>query len=228
MVVVVAALSVRDLWVSGGDGHRVEPVSGVSFDVAVGSLTCLSGGEGSGAGTVVDVITGRTPPTSGELRLHGVDLTGPAAGDRWVTVVGPDVPVVPHLTVEEVLTLVPPPHQRPPRGRVSTVLERLRIPDAARHRTAALPRGQHLLVALARALLREPALVVLDLDRPGPAAGRGGTEGLEWVGVRDAAHLDGRTILVVTAEPPVPVDRTLTMAGGALVADVAGGPSAPA
>ena len=53
----------------------VTAVDGLNFSVAAGSVTALLGGNGAGKTTAIAMLLGLAPPTSGDIRVFGVDMT---------------------------------------------------------------------------------------------------------------------------------------------------------
>jgi molybdate transport system ATP-binding protein len=141
----------------------------VSFEAPPGEITALFGHSGSGKTTVLRAIAGlhRTE----EARIHsGHDLWCETATRLWrpphrrpVGFVFQDYGLFPHLTVREQLDLAlghRPAADRPPR--IAALLELTRLQEFADRRPAALSGGQQQRAALARALARDPQVLLLD------------------------------------------------------------------
>ena len=157
-------LEIDDVHVAHG---RTEVVFGVSLEVPDGSLVCLMGRNGVGKTTLLNAVMGLLPLQAGAVRLDGRDLAGLAPFERARAGIG-YVPqghqVFPHLTVEENLRVV---HERRggPRD-PAAVDDALDVFPALRgltHRPAGLlSGGQAQQLAIARALVTRPGLLVLD------------------------------------------------------------------
>lgn len=161
-----ALLEVRDLNVFYGRAHALQ---GVSLDVGAEPLS-LIGRNGMGKTTLCNALLGLVP-ASGTIRLDGVDLLGRQPHEIARTGVG-YVPqgrrVFPSLTVEEHLRLVAR------RNGVTWTMSRiweLFPPLAARRRSGAaqLSGGEQQMLAIARALLLNPRLLVMDEPSEGLA-----------------------------------------------------------
>jgi ATP-binding cassette, subfamily C, bacterial len=155
----------------GRGGRGPSALCGVSLEVPTGSITALAGGSGAGKTTLADLVAGLLLPSAGEVRVGGVRLTAErlAAWRRSVALV-PQEPFLFHDTIEANL--------RWARPNVSDdeLWDALRLAAAAEF-TRRLPDGLHTVVgdrggrlsggerqrlALARALLRAPELLILD------------------------------------------------------------------
>ena len=168
-------LQVREL-VSGYDRSTV--LNGVDLELAGGAVLGLLGRNGAGKSTLVMTLMGLLPPASGSVRLDGVEL----AGRRPDQIARAGVAVVPQgrrvwvsLTVAEHLALVARARRRSlPRGAggwtVDGVLELLpRLAERRRHYAGQLSGGEQQMLAVARALLTNPRVVLLDEPSEGLA-----------------------------------------------------------
>jgi ABC-type branched-subunit amino acid transport system ATPase component len=142
-------------------------LQGVSLEVAAGELVTIIGPNGAGKSTLLAAIYGLLRPRGGAVRLEGRDVTGlrPDRLTRAGLNLVPQVDnVFPTLTVREnvqVGALALPRAERPAAlERVGTLLPLVR--ERARQRAGTLSGGQRKLVALARALVTGPRLLVLD------------------------------------------------------------------
>jgi branched-chain amino acid transport system ATP-binding protein len=146
----------------------VQVIYGLSFEVRRGEIVTLLGSNGAGKTTTLRAITGLVPPRSGDIRFRGRPLSGIAASARaelGIALVPEGRELWPQLTVLENLELgAYTPRARPnlPRNleRMFTLFPRL----AERRRQAAgsLSGGEQQMCAIARALMSEPALLMLD------------------------------------------------------------------
>ncbi len=156
-------LEVDDVRVAYG---RTEVVFGVSLDVPEGSFTCLMGRNGVGKTTLLNGIMGMLPIKAGRIRLDGRDITGMAASARARAGIG-YVPqghqVFPHLTARENLVVVFERDRKGDRSAIDDALDvfpRLRV--LLDRPAGLLSGGQAQQLAIARALVSRPKLLLLD------------------------------------------------------------------
>ncbi|EST26616.1 hypothetical protein N566_23710 [Streptomycetaceae bacterium MP113-05] len=180
-------------------------VHGVDLTVAEGTVHAVVGHNGAGKTTLVHAVAGLQPGTSGSVRLNGVELRGLPAhriARAGVGLVPQGRRVFRRLTVAEHLRLAEPRrrHITRPGGTWTTarVLELLpRLAERLGHRAAHLSGGEQQMLALARALLGSPR--VLLMDEP--------TEGLSPALAQLVQRLvvtlaaDGMTVLLVSPSP---------------------------
>jgi len=162
-------LQVHDL-VAGYDRGTV--LNGVDLELDRGMVLGLLGRNGAGKSTLVMTLMGLVPVTSGSVRLDGVEL----AGRRPDVVARAGVGLVPQgrrvwapLTVADHLALA---SARGRRGRwtVDRVLDLLpRLRERRRQPAGQLSGGEQQMLAIARALLTNPRLVLLDEPSEGLA-----------------------------------------------------------
>jgi branched-chain amino acid transport system ATP-binding protein len=163
---VSTALSVRDLHVHLGESHVLQ---GVSFDVPSGGVTALLGRNGVGKTTTLRALMGLVPRTRGAIELSGTDVTRLPTHTvvrRGVGYVPEDRDVFAGLTVEENLRLAE--RDADPRyDLVHDLFPELRQRGAQRAGT--LSGGQQQMVAIARALLNENQVLLVDEPTKGLA-----------------------------------------------------------
>jgi branched-chain amino acid transport system ATP-binding protein len=165
-------LEVRGL-VSGYDRGVV--LHGVDLDLAAGAVLGLLGRNGVGKSTLVMTLAGLVPPSAGSVLLDGREL----AGQRPDRIARAGVALVPQgrrvwatLTVAEHLALSSARSSRSRSGTwtVETVLDLLpRLAERRRHLAGQLSGGEQQMLAVARALLTNPRLVLLDEPSEGLA-----------------------------------------------------------
>ncbi len=158
----VAAVDLRDLVKRFAE---VEAVSGISLDVAPGEFFSMLGPSGSGKTTVLRMIAGFEPPTSGTVLLRGEDVTRRAPFERDVTTVFQDYALFPHMSVVDNVAYglrVRGLDRRERRRRAEEALETVQLPNMSKRRPTQLSGGQRQRVALARALVVRPSVLLLD------------------------------------------------------------------
>jgi branched-chain amino acid transport system ATP-binding protein len=137
----------------------------VSLSISEGEVVALVGANGSGKTTLLRTIAGAHPIAGGTIRLDGADL-GPVPAHRRVALGLALVPegrkLFPDLTVEENL-LVAGGRARPGPWRLDTVLEAFPLLKPLRdHRASTLSGGEQQATAIARALMTNPRLLLVD------------------------------------------------------------------
>ncbi len=146
------------------DGSRI--LRGVSLAVPERSLVCLMGRNGVGKTTTLKSAVGLVKPDSGAVTLAGVDVSDQQPDQRARAGIG-YVPqgreIFPHLTVWENLKLSLVVHGGKPNGQVDRVLDLFPIlKDFLQRKGGVLSGGQQQQLAIARALLTDPKILILD------------------------------------------------------------------
>jgi ABC-type multidrug transport system fused ATPase/permease subunit len=152
-------------------GSEIPAVDRVSLTIQKGECVALVGPSGGGKSTIVDLITGLLRPESGQIRIDGVDLAelDVAAWRGKLGIVMQESPML-HATIAENVALGTDGFDR---ARVEFCLERAHAADfvaqlpqgidtVIAERGARLSGGQRQRLGIARALYRDPALVILD------------------------------------------------------------------
>jgi len=160
------ARSVRIVDVAKNYG-ATRAVSGINFDLAPGEFVTLLGPSGCGKSTTLNMIAGLDLPTEGSIIIGDRDVTTVKPSDRDIAMVFQSYALYPHLTVFENIAFP----LRAKRRRISDTDVRRKVMDAAgslglEELLDRYPRevsgGQRQRVALGRAMVRTPALYLLD------------------------------------------------------------------
>ena len=210
------ALSAQGLHTYYGKSHILH---GVSLDVTEGRITALLGRNGAGKTTTLRSLMGLTAPREGKVTIFGEDTT------RWPTfrIAEHGVGYVPegrrifaNLSVEENLKV---PLERPGPWTIERIFKLFpRLEERKLNRGRQLSGGEQQMLAIARALLGQPRLLLL--DEP--------TEGLAPLIVQDIAGLiktlpaRGLTILVAAPRPAFAVEvaeRVTILVAGRVAAE---------
>ncbi|WP_119679196.1 ABC transporter ATP-binding protein [Indioceanicola profundi] len=142
----------------------VTAVDGISFEVAAGHTVALLGGNGAGKTTTISMLLGLLLPTSGRIEVLGHDmLSGRYRVLPRMNFSSPYVDLPHRLTVEENLTVYA--HLYGLTGvkrRIRQMAEELEFTGLLDRPSGALSAGQKTRVALAKALLNEPEVLLLD------------------------------------------------------------------
>jgi branched-chain amino acid transport system ATP-binding protein len=142
----------------------VDAVRGLSLEVKPGEIVGLIGPNGAGKSSTLNAIMGAAPVVGGEIRLDGTSLRGRRSEDvarAGIALVPEGRRIFAELTVEENLRLGLAARSRP--GGVDGVFELFPVIAESRRRQAgALSGGQQQQLAIARALVAEPDVLLLD------------------------------------------------------------------
>jgi putative ABC transport system ATP-binding protein len=201
-------VAIRNLTKYYTRGEQVIPVLvDINIDVMAGEYIALMGPSGSGKSTLLNLIAGIDKPSSGEIRVAGVDIAGLSDGElaAWraahVGFIFQFYNLMPVLTafqnVELPLQLTSL-SRRERRERVDTALALVGLSDRATHYPNELSGGQEQRVAIARALITDPTLIVA--DEPTGDLDRATAE--EILGLLERLNDElGKTIIMVTHDP---------------------------
>jgi multiple sugar transport system ATP-binding protein len=145
----------------------VQAVRGLSLAIADGEFVVLLGPTGAGKTTTLRLIAGLERPEAGSVVIRGRDVTRDVPAERDVAFVFQQYSLYPHLTVYDNLAF---PLRSPARRmdeafirrRVQQVAELLHIEQKLANRATALSGGEMQRVAIGRALVREPAVYLMD------------------------------------------------------------------
>ncbi|MEO1092828.1 MAG: ABC transporter ATP-binding protein [Pseudomonadota bacterium] len=157
-----AALGIRDLTVSYG---RLRALDGLSFDVARGRFHALFGPSSVGKTTTLRAICGLVKPETGRILVGGTDVTDAPIRGRGIAMVFQSFALYPHLSVAENFAY-PLREAGVPRAeakrRIGDAAEMLRLTHRLQAKPRTLSGGEQQRVALGRALIRRPEILLLD------------------------------------------------------------------
>ena len=193
----------------GVDGLRLEAVRfarnsftlTADWRIAAGQRVAVVGPSGSGKSTLLSLIAGFETADEGHILWDGRDLTPLAPGDRPVSTIFQDQNLFPHLDVAANVGLGVSSSLRlteADRAKVADALARVGLTGLERRRPGDLSGGQQARVALARTLIRDRPIMLLDeaFSGLGPAL-RGDMLDL----VADLSEETGMTVLMVSHDP---------------------------
>jgi branched-chain amino acid transport system ATP-binding protein len=156
-------LAVRDLVTGYGLGAVIH---GVSLDVERGDVVCLLGRNGAGKSTTLRSVMGLTPPRSGRVEFMGADITRRPPFEiarLGIGYIPDDRRIFADLTVEENLGIVHRVTRRPGRWTLDRVLQLFPALMPLRAKSGAgLSGGEQKMLAIGRALMGNPDLLILD------------------------------------------------------------------
>lgn len=199
----------------------VDAVRDVSFDAADRSVTGLLGPNGAGKTTTLRLLSGLMCPDGGTIQVDGADVVAdPLGAQRHMGLLPDSRGLYPRMTALEHIRYfgeLRGIHGRALDDRVSRLVGRLGLEPIAARKVAGFSQGERTKVALARALVHEPANVIL--DEP--------TNGLDVMSTRAMRDLirslrdEGRCVVFsshIMQEVSALCDRIVVIAGGTVVA----------
>jgi multiple sugar transport system ATP-binding protein len=158
----VARISLHGITKTYGDTVALDDVS---VDVADGELLVLLGPSGCGKSTLLRVMAGLIDPDRGRVQVDERDVTTQPPRERDVAMVFQSYALYPHLSVRRNLGFGLHARRRPRReieGKVTDVARRLGLDALLDRRPRELSGGQRQRVALGRAMVRDPAVFLMD------------------------------------------------------------------
>ena len=205
--------------------QRIDILRGISLRIAHGELVAIQGPSGSGKSTLLGLIAGLDRPSSGRVRVDGVDITtmGEAqlarVRNQKIGMVFQAFNLIPTLTAQEnvEVPLYVGKHPGSPAARAKELLGLVGLGHRLGNKPAQLSGGEQQRVAVARALATAPAIVIM--DEPTGNLDRANSENvLRMIGELRAAT--GTTFVIAThdAEVAAAADRTIRIIDG-LVAE---------
>ena len=221
-----AVVTARDLTRRYGSGDAaVDALRGISIDLARGRFTAIMGPSGSGKSTLMHVMAGLDEPTSGTVRIDGVEIT--TLKERQLTQLRRDkvgfifqtFNLLPMLTARENLVLpLTIAGRKSDDAWLDTLVRAVDLGDRLDHRPSELSGGQQQRVAIARALVSRPAVIFAD-EPTGNLDSKTGDEVLGLL--RRSADEFGQTIVMVThdARAATVADRIVFLQDGRIELD---------
>jgi putative ABC transport system ATP-binding protein len=222
-----AAVEARAAARTYGEGSTaVEALRGVDIDVRSGELVAVMGPSGSGKSTLMHILAGLDKPTSGTVKIAGIEITD--LDDSRLTRLRREhigfvfqfFNLLPMLDAEEnVLLPLSIAGKKPDRAWFAELLDKTGLADRASHRPSELSGGQQQRVAIARALVTKPTIVLAD-EPTGNLDSKTSGEILELM--RAMVDGYGQTTVMVTHEARAAAiaDRILFLDDGLIVREL--------
>jgi putative ABC transport system ATP-binding protein len=216
----------NDLHRRYGEGEAaVDALAGVTVDFPKGRFAAIMGPSGSGKSTLLHTLAGLDRPTSGTVRIGGVELT--ELDDRRLTQLRRDrigfifqtFNLLPVLDAEEnILLPLSIAGRKPEREWFDRLVDTVGIRDRLSHRPAEMSGGQQQRVAVARALISRPDVVFAD-EPSGNLDSKSSNDVLELL--RHAVDDFSQTVVMVTHDAHAAsfADRLLVLADGRIAHD---------
>ena len=140
-------------------------VDNISLNIYRRELFCLLGGSGSGKSTLLRMLAGFEQPTSGRILIDGVDMAGIKPWNRPVNMMFQSYALFPHLSVEKNIAFGLKREGLADgdiKKRVANMLDMVQLGHLGKRKPHQLSGGQRQRVALARSLVKNPKLLLLD------------------------------------------------------------------
>jgi putative ABC transport system ATP-binding protein len=217
---------VRKIYGTGPD--PVAALDGVSLRIDPGEFVAITGTSGSGKSTLMHLVGCLDTPTSGRVSVAGEDVST-AGSDRLARLRNRSIGFVfqafnllPRLDVQRNIELplvyagVSPAERR---RRAAAAAAQVNLTDRLTHRPSQLSGGQCQRVAVARALVNDPALILADE----PTGNLDSANGADVLRLLATLHAAGRTIVLVTHDPAVAARaaRVVELHDGRVIKDAA-------
>jgi len=199
---------------------NVRALDGVSFNVDAGEWIAIMGPSGSGKTTLINILGGLDTPTSGQAIVDGTDVArlDEAGLTRFraekIGFVFQQFHLVPYLTALENVMLAQYFHSTTDEAEARAELERVGLADRVDHLPGELSGGEQQRVAVARALINHPRLLLADE----PTGNLDEANEKLVLRLMQELHDEGHTILMVTHAPEIGAlaDRRIDLAHGRL------------
>jgi len=146
-------------------GNPIPAVNGLNLDVKDGEFMVLVGPSGSGKSTALRMLAGLENVSHGEIQINGVDVSRKPPKDRDIAMVFQNYALYPHMSVAENMGFALKLKGVPKEQRMAKVQEAARLLDLEKYldrKPKALSGGQRQRVAMGRAIVREPAVFLMD------------------------------------------------------------------
>lgn len=199
---------------------EVRALDGISFEIESGEWIAIMGPSGSGKTTLVNILGGLDTPTGGQVIVDGVNLgTLDELGltrfrAQKIGFVFQQFHLVPYLTALENVMLAQYFHSTTDEAEAAEALRRMGLDDRLNHLPSQLSGGEQQRVAVARALINHPKLILADE----PTGNLDERNEQTVVHLLRELHAEGHTILLVTHDPTLGslADRRIELAHGRL------------
>ncbi|MBR6706093.1 MAG: ABC transporter ATP-binding protein [Clostridia bacterium] len=191
----MSLLSVQDLHVFYGNIHAIK---GISFDVSEGEIVTLIGANGAGKSTTLNTVCGLLHPRGGNITFNGEDITRLKASSmtaRGMVLCPEGRRIFQQMTVRENLEMG---GFTRPNGEIDASLERVykqfpRLKEREKQVAGTLSGGEQQMLAMGRALMSKPKLIMLDE----PSMGLAPILVEQIFDIIHSLHENGATILLV-------------------------------
>ncbi len=202
-------------------GDEVQALRGIDLDISRGESVAVMGHSGSGKSTLLSIIGGLNPPTLGVIQIDGIDLYGLSQEKRadfrreYLGFVFQQFQLIPYLTALEnvMLPLTTTRYSnKEKRNLAEEVLSRVGLEGKTNRLPNQLSGGEQERVAIARAIVNEPPVVLADE----PTGSLDTKTGAEIMDLFRELNQEGLTVLMVTHNPENTryMERTILLKDG--------------
>jgi ABC-type lipoprotein export system ATPase subunit len=204
--------------------NTVVALDHINLNISKGEFLAITGKSGCGKSTLINIIGGLDSPDQGQVMINGEDIS--RMDDRRLTLYRRDrvgiifqfFNLLPILSLEENIVL---PHllregSNPPAAKIETLLQEMGLYERRNHHPHELSGGEMQRVAICRALINDPEIILAD-EPTGNLDSASGKQVLEIL--RRLRDEQGKTILLVThsQEGAAMADRVIRMHDGRLL-----------
>lgn len=207
---------------------RVHALLHVDFAIEPGEYIAVMGPSGSGKSTMLAILGAMSPPSEGSLLVDGIDVYALSQEKRadfrreYLGFVFQQPQLIPYLTaLENVMLPLIVSDIKNKKGLAAQMLEKVGLGDKAKRLPSELSGGEQSRVAIARAIINDPPMLLADE----PVGSLDSKTGSEILDLFQALHTDGQTIIMVTHNPESIRDtgRLIQLKDGVIVSDAATG-----
>lgn len=193
-------------------------VDDISFSIKTGEIVGLLGPNGAGKTTTMRMITGFLDPSSGQIKIDGIDvMENPVLTKKKIGYMSESAPMYPEMIVQDYLEYVARIEGVDPAEKIPQLAKTCGLQEVMHKNIGELSRGNRQRVGLAHALMGDPEILIL--DEP--------TSGLDPNQVADVRELikrigETRTVIISThilSEVEMLCSRVIIISGGKKVAD---------
>src|SRR5215469_7838632 len=206
--------------------ERIEILKGISFQIMSGEFVAIIGPSGSGKSTLLGIIAGLDNPTSGQVFIDGIDITRMGEGqlakvrNQKIGMVFQAFNLIPTLTAQEnvEIPLYVGKHDGSASARAKELLGLVGLSHRLGNRPTQLSGGEQQRVAVARALVTRPAIIIMD-EPTGNLDQKNSDNVLHLI--RDLRAQTGTTFIIATHDPNVATaaDRSIRIVDGLIASE---------
>ena len=219
-------LEIKNLCKTYGNGDTsVKALDSVSFSVEKGEFVAIIGPSGSGKSTLLHILGGVDVPTSGSVIIDGTDISKldetalAIFRRRQIGLIYQFYNLIPILTVEENMTLpLLLDGKKPDKNMIAELSQTLGLSKRMSFLPNQLSGGQQQRVSIGRALINNPALMLVD-EPTGNLDSKNSHEIISLLRRFNREH--GQTVIIITHDESIALsaDRTIAIVDGKIIRD---------